>query len=559
MPLQLRRGTDNGRLSITPVTGELIYVTDTKQVFVGDGTTVGGIPIGGGGAGYVGSRGLLGYTGSAVTGPLGYTGSAGPGFTGSTGAMGYTGSVGTGTGAVGYAGSRGYSGSTGYTGSAGLGFTGSTGAQGLTGYAGSAGTGGGISGVSIWDEDLLVGTFANLNFVGASVVASTQSTSSGGYAAITISAGTGTGAIGYTGSAGLGFTGYTGSAGTGGTGTTAIKTFSFKTTQTASDIVPSYSIDGLDIARDPIYYPVRNPEITLVRGQTYRFDLTNVPSTFPWVLSLYTTSTTAVPGTIGNDIISGVAGNKTTSTIVTYTVPFDAPSKLFYKNTGTNNNGIIKIVDNYFPTNSNTGQTIFPNGISSPMIYDDINLRSKASTSTFSLLSQTFWEWNMGGGVYSQPNVITYDLTSGTIFSQIISTGTVATNWIANFTNVPSVGVTRAWLTTALGNGISANSSNAITRVKLILKQYSAATRIPTQIWVNNTNTYVSVYWKNGVTPASINTSTARQSNNNPAFDQCIDILTFDIMPDAVGSTVLASIENYSQIPGYTRPNWPNL
>ena len=107
MPLQLRRGTDNGRLSITPVTGELIYVTDTKQVFVGDGTTVGGIPIGGGGAGYVGSRGPLGYTGSAVPGPLGYTGSAGPGFTGSaglgftgsTGAMGYTGSVGTGTGA----------------------------------------------------------------------------------------------------------------------------------------------------------------------------------------------------------------------------------------------------------------------------------------------------------------------------------------------------------------------------------------------------------------------------------------------------------------------------
>jgi hypothetical protein len=112
----------------------------------------------------------------------------------------------------------------------------------------------------------------------------------------------------------------------------------------------------------------------------------------------------------------------------------------------------------------------------------------------------------------------------------------------------------------ALGNGKSASfSNNGITRVKLILKHYESATRIPTQVWINNTNTYVSVYWKNGETPASINTSTARRSNNTSAFDQCIDILTFDILAASTfQTTVLASIENYSQIPGYTRPNWPN-
>ena len=42
MALQVRRGTNAERLGITPLAGELIYVTDTKQLYVGDGTTVGG-------------------------------------------------------------------------------------------------------------------------------------------------------------------------------------------------------------------------------------------------------------------------------------------------------------------------------------------------------------------------------------------------------------------------------------------------------------------------------------------------------------------------------------
>jgi|SaaInl5LU_22_DNA_1037371.scaffolds.fasta_scaffold07988_6 hypothetical protein len=42
MALQVRRGTNAERLGITPAAGELIFTTDTKQLFVGDGTTVGG-------------------------------------------------------------------------------------------------------------------------------------------------------------------------------------------------------------------------------------------------------------------------------------------------------------------------------------------------------------------------------------------------------------------------------------------------------------------------------------------------------------------------------------
>ena len=43
MALQVRRGTNAERLGITPAEGELIFTTDTKQLYVGDGTTAGGI------------------------------------------------------------------------------------------------------------------------------------------------------------------------------------------------------------------------------------------------------------------------------------------------------------------------------------------------------------------------------------------------------------------------------------------------------------------------------------------------------------------------------------
>lgn len=53
MALQIRRGTNTERLTITPNQGELIYTTDTKTLYVGDGTTPGGriVSSGGGGGG----------------------------------------------------------------------------------------------------------------------------------------------------------------------------------------------------------------------------------------------------------------------------------------------------------------------------------------------------------------------------------------------------------------------------------------------------------------------------------------------------------------------------
>ncbi len=50
MALLLRRGLEADRLSFVPEEGELIYVTDTKLIYVGDGVTAGGILIAGGSA-----------------------------------------------------------------------------------------------------------------------------------------------------------------------------------------------------------------------------------------------------------------------------------------------------------------------------------------------------------------------------------------------------------------------------------------------------------------------------------------------------------------------------
>jgi hypothetical protein len=52
--IQIRRGVEAQRASVTPDAGELLFTTDQKQIFVGDGVTAGGLLVGGGSAtGYV--------------------------------------------------------------------------------------------------------------------------------------------------------------------------------------------------------------------------------------------------------------------------------------------------------------------------------------------------------------------------------------------------------------------------------------------------------------------------------------------------------------------------
>lgn len=43
--IRIRRGTDSDRRSITFPEGELVYTTDNKRVYIGDGTSIGGVVI----------------------------------------------------------------------------------------------------------------------------------------------------------------------------------------------------------------------------------------------------------------------------------------------------------------------------------------------------------------------------------------------------------------------------------------------------------------------------------------------------------------------------------
>ena len=65
MALQIRRGTDASRQTVTPAEGELVYSTDTKRVYVGDGVTAGGVAVGSGGSG---SGATYGISAETVTG-----------------------------------------------------------------------------------------------------------------------------------------------------------------------------------------------------------------------------------------------------------------------------------------------------------------------------------------------------------------------------------------------------------------------------------------------------------------------------------------------------------
>ena len=70
MALQIRRGLAADRTTITPAQGELLYTTDTKQLYAGDGTTPGGVLITGGGAANTGD---FIFTNSAASVPVNST------------------------------------------------------------------------------------------------------------------------------------------------------------------------------------------------------------------------------------------------------------------------------------------------------------------------------------------------------------------------------------------------------------------------------------------------------------------------------------------------------
>ena len=46
--IRVKRGLESNRSGQTPAEGELLYTTDEKKLYIGDGSTAGGIPVGSG-------------------------------------------------------------------------------------------------------------------------------------------------------------------------------------------------------------------------------------------------------------------------------------------------------------------------------------------------------------------------------------------------------------------------------------------------------------------------------------------------------------------------------
>ena len=228
-------------------------------------------------------------------------------YTSGTGVMNVTVSSATGTGtslqpwavnlkgAPGPAGPAGSIGVTGTTGAANsTGSTGNTGSNGLVGITGSTGTAGSNGSTGSTGSNGMIGL--------------TGSTGSTGIA----------GLIGDTGSTGrTGSTGGTGSNGlagsTGATGADATFAVQFNIVNTGS----GYFFDN---ASDYNSGSNLNPNITLYRGFTYKFNVN--ASGHPFIIATGTTGTTAYT--------VGVTNNTVQVGVLTFKVPQDAPSTLHY-------------------------------------------------------------------------------------------------------------------------------------------------------------------------------------------------------------------------------------
>lgn len=88
MALRLRRGSSAVLSTITPAEGELVYTTDTKRLYVGDGITIGGISTN---SGYTGSAGSSGSGGGGTSSSL--TNGLKNAYLGSTGTLTVPGSI----------------------------------------------------------------------------------------------------------------------------------------------------------------------------------------------------------------------------------------------------------------------------------------------------------------------------------------------------------------------------------------------------------------------------------------------------------------------------------
>ena len=222
---------------------------------------------------------------------------------------------------------RGPVGSTGFTGSEGF-----TGSQGFTGSRGEGFT---IDGAVLTEQDLA--NIVNPQLGDVYLVEQTgevwiydgqQFANIGQFVGYTGSQGE----LGYTGSQGEGFTGSQGDIGYTGS---------------AGGVTYTVTNSG---AGDYLIAGAADPTLTLVKGATYYFSV-NAPGHPFWI------KTEQVTGT-GSNYTSGVTNNGVDSGIVTFSVPFDAPSTLYYIcQYHSSMSGILNIVESINGYTGSQGDT----------------------------------------------------------------------------------------------------------------------------------------------------------------------------------------------------------
>jgi len=199
----------------------------------------------------------------------------------------------------------------------------------------------------------------------------------------------------------------------------------------------NYTVDG---------FSSTFPALTVVRGQTYYFNLTNVTSSHPLALRLTSGNTSAVPGTTGNSPSSGSYGNGTSSTVVIYRVPFDAPTTIVYQcvvHAGMI--GTINIVDQGSATTASFATTSgYALSFNTATLVTAAVSATNIINGTWTLALSTAGSILINGTVFSggSSSATTSTLVNGTWTVSLSTSGTLTFPTNTTFTGLASTGTT---------------------------------------------------------------------------------------------------------------------
>lgn len=268
------------------------------------------------------------------------------------------------------------------------------------------------------------------------------------------------------------------------------------------------------------YFPsgaVADPDLYLRRGETYTFS--NISGAHPFQIQ-------STPGISGTAYNTGVTDNNTVGDVI-FTVPMDAPSRLYYQCTA----------------HANMGGNIFISGgtelslDTTPVLGGNLDADSNDITNVGTITATTYANAGVGAPTITSASTITLDAPDGVIIesvsriSELMSndgtavsgtrtfdtsvspieyiTGIIA-NITVNFTNVPTTNDVSHSFSVVIDQGATAFIINAI--------QIAGVAQ--------------TILWADGSAPSGTNSGT--------------DVFTFTLLRRAGAWTVLGSATSYS-------------